>query len=332
MTLRYGLVRACLVAAVFFWASGTAAAQDLSPAERQAAAEGAYDRGTRAFRSGDYAAAARWYETANNLAPAAAALLQAVRAHERARNVARAATLSLHLRETYGEERMRSETAVLDREQSNLLRVDITCESCELEVDGDAETLRSLYLAPDVEHAILAHFSTGDVESRVQGRPGERRELALEAPAAPVTPPAETELTPPPVTEPQPAQQTRADRRRPSEDEGGLPVWVTITGASLTAIALGVTIWSGVDTLDKADVYEMMPTQERLDEGRDLELRTNVLIGTTIGFGVTTAVLAMFTDWDATSDDEEAPTAARITPVAGPIEGGFLFGARGSMP
>ncbi|HEY2735655.1 MAG TPA: hypothetical protein VGI70_16775, partial [Polyangiales bacterium] len=64
--------------------------------QRQAAAE-AYDRGTAAYLEGSYEEAGKWFETANRMAPAAPALMQAIRAHEHYDNKARAATLALEL-------------------------------------------------------------------------------------------------------------------------------------------------------------------------------------------------------------------------------------------
>nr|MDQ3036002.1 hypothetical protein [Myxococcota bacterium] len=61
--------------------------------ERQAAAD-AFDRGTRAFLARDYPRAGQWFETAYRMAPAAVALIGAVRAYERGGNVQRAATLA----------------------------------------------------------------------------------------------------------------------------------------------------------------------------------------------------------------------------------------------
>jgi outer membrane protein assembly factor BamD (BamD/ComL family) len=67
---------AVLVAAASLAAVPSARAQDAR--QRQAAAE-AYDQGTAAYLAGDYEKAAEWFETANRLAPAAPALIQAAR-------------------------------------------------------------------------------------------------------------------------------------------------------------------------------------------------------------------------------------------------------------
>src|SRR5687767_1671166 len=101
--MSWGLRVLLAVAGAFLLGSPAAAQIELSPAERQAAAEAAYDRGTQAYRGGDYAAAGGWYERANQLAPSANALIQAIRARERARDDRRAATLASDLVARYGE-------------------------------------------------------------------------------------------------------------------------------------------------------------------------------------------------------------------------------------
>lgn len=299
-------------------ATASAVAQDLDPAERRAAAEAAYDRGTRAYRGGDYAQAARWYETANELAPAAAALLQAIRAHARGGNTLRAGTLVRHVVDEYGEDRARRYLRHLADAEREGFRVTITCTDCTVELDGEAELFRTFFLAPDVAHSVVAIFEDGRDEEEVQGAAGTGREITLEPPPPPPDPvvvaPVERPVAPPP------------------EDSGGISPWFFITGMILTAAAGGVAVWSWLDTLSEADAYEAEiaangPTQrarDMLDAGRDLELRTTILdIGTAV-LGATTLVLLLFTDFDgdpeevAEEEDSDAPEeAASLRLIAG---------------
>lgn len=291
-------VKALLIFALL--AEGQAAAQqlELSPAERQAAAEAAYDRGTQAYRGGDYAAAGGWYERANQLAPSANALIQAIRAHERARNQLRAATLAVELVTRYGE-RMNRHAANVERVAGTAVRLDLSCEGCTLEIDGTPEDLRSVFVTPDTEHLIRARFAGGAVqEVRVTGAPGERREVRVEPP------PPEPEPTPAPVPEPEPERTTTVldpERERPAprrpREGGGLGAGWFVTGLILTLAATGVGVWSGLDTLDAAEQWEMMPTESGLQDGRDLELRTNLLFGAAGALGTMTLIFAIFTDW-----------------------------------
>jgi hypothetical protein len=276
-----------------------AGAQDLDPAERRAAAEAAYDRGTRAYRGGDYAQAARWYETANELAPAAAAVLQAIRAHARAGNTLRAGTLIQHVVDEYGEDRARRYIRHLHDAERDGFKVTISCTDCTIELDGEAEVFRTFFLAPDVAHSVVAIFEDGRSEEEVQGAAGTSREITLEPPPPPPEPVAVA-----PVERPAP----------PPEESSGISPWFFISGLVLTAAAGGVAVWSWLDTLSAADEYELEiatngPTQrarDMLDSGRDLELRTTILdIGTAV-LGATTLVLLIFTDFDGDETEEAA--------------------------
>jgi hypothetical protein len=72
-------------------------------------------------------------------------------------------------------------------------------------------------------------------------------------------------------------------------------VWI---GGAITVAAGAATIWSGLDTLAQRRSFYDDPSQEKLDDGRDKQTRTNILLGATIGVGVLTAAAAIFlVDW-----------------------------------
>src|SRR6187551_3774396 len=89
---------AVLLAAACLAVAQPARAQDAR--SRQAAAE-AYDQGTAAYLAGEYEKAAEWFETANRLAPAAPALIQAARSLQEAGLKSRAASIALRLTTEY---------------------------------------------------------------------------------------------------------------------------------------------------------------------------------------------------------------------------------------
>ncbi len=306
--------------------------QGLSAEERQAAAEAAYDRGSQAFRGGDYPTAARWYETANELAPSANALIQAMRSHQRAGNHQRAGTLALDLIDRYGERMERHARPVVDEVAPTAVRVDVTCDGCSLVVDGEAEGRRSFFLRPDTDHLIVARFESGDVEDHVMGGPGEQRELTFEPPAVE----GDTDGGADDVTAPfpDPDADTRGGRDtggrgggdpRPVEPSGGISPVFAIVGSVLTVGAGAALAWSGLDTLDARDDYEQAPTRQKLEDGRDLELRTNILIGATAGLGALTILFLALTDFGG----EEEGTEAALVPLP---EGGVALSARGPLP
>jgi len=341
----YRYMRLAILSAVVVTLVGTAGftpaahAQELSAAERQAAAEAAYDRGTRAYRGGDYAQAARWYETANELAPAAAAALQAVRAHQRAGNHLRAGTVAADVQAQYGERRLGQQAAAIERATRDGFRVDVRCvdgdeeADCRLEVNGELEVFRSLFLPADVEQRLVAIFEGGRrAAERVNGPAGERREITLTAPRPEpiVEPPlgdgdGHAEVRPPDDREGPGPEGPRVTPEPP----GGISPAVFIMGLVLTAGVGALAAWSWLDTLSAADAYEMMPTRAGLDDGRALELRTDLLLGGTALLGVVTLVTLFFTRVDSDAEGEsDGSTEVALSPLP---EGGLSVSARGSF-
>ena len=302
-----------------------ASAQDAR--QRQAAAE-AYDRGTAAYLEGSYGEAAQWFETANRMAPAAPALMQAIRAHEHAENHTRAATLALELAAAYSSEPQASEYArtVIAANASKLLQVEVTCdEDCKLDVDGKLQEFLAFFETPGQQHVLTATFETGSKTTRVQGEPGEKREVRFEAPPPPPAPPLED-----------PYAKSTADTGTSGRPFS--PV-VTYIGMGVTGAVLAAMIVSGVDALDGVPAYEEkaeaakgctpnnsdMCTQldreanDLLEDGRSRELRTNILIGATALAAVSTGVIALFfTDWSSDEPNrEDAALGLRFEPRPG---------------
>lgn len=295
-----------------------------SAQQRQAAAE-AYDRGTAAYLARDYAAAARWFETAHRMAPAAPALLQAVRAHQRAGDALRASNLALRLQAQYGDERqaMRVAGPLVEAAVRAYVRVDVSCALCTVDLDGTLLEWPSFFVEADVDHAVGAHFQTGDAAPQTaRGAPGQVLTLSFDAP-----PPPEPTTTAGPRGWPAAALRRRPDddaqgpddeapsRGAPQRDASGLHPAVTLVAAGATVVAGGLLIWSGLDTTAGVPAYEANPTQEALEAGQQKELRTNVLVGVTALLGVTAGVLALFTDWDGR--DDAPPVEAGVAPTAG---------------
>jgi hypothetical protein len=60
----------------------------------------------------------------------------------------------------------------------------------------------------------------------------------------------------------------------------------------------GVALWSALDTMSALQKFNDSPTQSNLDDGRAKEVRTNVLLGVSIGLAVvTTAAAVWLVDW-----------------------------------
>jgi len=286
-------------------------AQSTSVEDRTRAAD-AYDQGTSAYLSERYELAAHWFERAYRLVPTSTALLQAVRAHHKAGNSIRAANLALRLRDEYpSDERSKHIVdAVIAAVKPTSVLVKAECEkACTLEIDGALVQHPTFFVTPAVEHSLKAAFDNGETSTYVQGPAGTIKKVTLAAPAAP---------PPPPV-----------------------PRWAFFSSLGATVALGAVTAWSGIDANKGVSAYEAAarsasspgingggsPTpqeqaQSLLEEGRQKERRTNILIGVTAGMAATTAVLGVFTNWKGESRDA---SSKRIEPSIGvSTKGGAL--------
>ncbi|MEM7606420.1 MAG: hypothetical protein AAF411_13770 [Myxococcota bacterium] len=317
-----------LIASVVLLLSHRAFSQDTQ--QRQAAAN-AYDRGSAAFLAEDYETAARWFETAHNLAPAPSALLQAARAHQAAGNGTRAATLALQLTQEFGGAAAHAGGTLLGELEPQFGRVDVECDGCAVQVDGELAPYTSVFVTPDAAHEIVLGFSTGDVERSATVGAGQRIRIEAEAPAAPE--PAAATVTPAPRT---------AERAEPPPPErverGGLPPALFAIALIGTVGAGATLVWSGLNVRSENDDYERAVEEGRfedaqrlLDDGQSGETRTNALIGVTAGLGVLTIVFAAVTDWGGDDDDDRAGLGPGLIPSVGAQSGGGSLGLAGSF-
>lgn len=320
---RATLASAILISVLFLSSSSVLAQTEPSASDRQAAGE-AYDRGTAAYLAHDYERAASLFETAYRLAPNSAALIQAIRAHDRAGDHLRAGSLALRLEARHAGDHQaeRQAQTTLRAASREFLRIDVTCDAdCTVELDGRLEDHTSFFVDPASAHTIRASFDTGAAEPQTtSGAAGETQALSFARPPAPPEPEpvvvavvdTHTDTTPLPEPPPPPSSS-------------GLPVPVFITAAGLTAVAGAVLIWSGVDTLDGVPAYRDDPTVARLQDGQARELRTNVMIGVTGALAIATVVLAVLTDWDGDTSGETPAVSAAVSPDGGvvSVEGRF---------
>jgi hypothetical protein len=275
-----------------------------SAQDRENAAD-AYDRGVSAFLSEDYAAAAHWFETANRLAPSAAALVQAIRSHDRAGNDMRAATLSLRLVDNFPDEEQAVGVAegVIEEAKEQYFLVTVECtETCAIDVNGALEGHNRFFVEPGRRVTVTAEFPGGRLSEEVQGRAGGHEEVSFTAPP------------PPPEPDPATLPVAAADGATAADEGGGLPRPLFWSMLGVTAAAGGVLTWSGIDTRNGVDAYEMSPTAAGLEAGQDKELRTNALIGVTSGLAATTLLIAIFTDWNGDDDDQGTRASVRLSP------------------
>lgn len=284
------------------------AAQPAQPsADRIKAAAEEFDRGRRAYLAKDFVEAAGHFENAFRDAPSKETLRLAIRARRDAKQPARAATLAAVAQSMYANDAQTAQLAkeTLAEASPNLSEYVIECTSpCTIAADSrvvsqsDA-THHRVFLDPGAHDLGVSFQQGGNASKHVDGKKGTSTPLSFEPPPAPppvpTTPPAPTATsTAPPPDRPPPAESTKP-----------LGPVVFFIAAGVTVVAGAGTIVSGIATQndpgvdavrrDCAGKDESCPTYQR---GQDAELRTNILLGVTVGAAVVTGVIGLFfTQW-----------------------------------
>jgi hypothetical protein len=314
------------VLALVLSVGGTAYAQDAAeptPAQVRTAAE-AFDKGREAYKAEDYVEAAEQFEKADNNAPSPAAIELAIRSRDKAGELDRAATLASLALKRHPEDgnllKLAGELA--KRANATLFELTTTCDQpCDLTVNGKIvhgapDTQRMLYVQPGALTVRAGWADNRSDSKQLQAEAGGKGELSFAAPNTAATASMAKEPTEPEPEPPAPAA--------PAVDAGptkkGWSPTVFYVGAGLTAVLGGITVWSGLDTLNNpgsdkvkqhCDNHEP-DCQSLYDEGRSKQTRTNILIGATAVAGVASiAVAAFFTDWSG--GKSEAPKAGKLS-------------------
>lgn len=307
--------------ALFLASAGAAHAQDApepTPAQVRTAAE-AFDKGREAYQADEFVEAAEQFEKADYNAPSAAAIELAARSRDKAGELDRAATLAALGVKRYPEEQNLLKLAgeLAKRARQTLFELTANCDSaCELTVGGKLvhgvpDTQRVIYVAPGTI-TVRAGWSDNRNDSRrvdaVAGGSGEVSFTAPEPePVAVVEKPPEP-VAPPPVEAPPPEAT--------DQKWAGFSPAVFYTGAGLTAVLVGVTVWSGVDTVNNPGADRVKAECQNADcalyqDGLSKQHRTNALVGVTLGVGAASALVGVFfTDWGKKSPASE--TSARL--------------------
>jgi len=339
-----GLVSVAAFALVLHSAGLARAVEDASeptPAQVRTAAE-AFDRGREAYKTEDYVEAAEQFESADANAPSAAALELAIRSRDKAGQLDRAATLAeLALARHPDDPNIQKiAPAIVERAKAELFQLDLKCdEPCDVTVAGKIapgrrSTDRTVFLGPGT-YAVRAGWSGERSESKsVEASKGATGTLDFSAPEVPVAPPPVAPVVKPPIND-KPADEAE------QSSSGKLPQSVFWVGVGLTAVASGVTIWSGVDTQNNpgADkVREACKAQSSdcdslYNQGLDKQHRTNLLLGVSAGVGVATAVIgAFFTDWGGSKQPvTNAEEAAKVRPRGFSVQPWVAIGSGASV-
>lgn len=315
-----GAIVIALTAAASASAAGEGSSASLSVEEIKAA-EVDFNKGREAYKVGNYVEAAEYFESADGHAPNDRVLELAINAREKAGNTDRAATLAQLGLDTYpSSDRLRKVAAPLvDKAKTDLLQVTVQCDqACSLLdgtrlVHGPAATRRTVFLTPG-DHTIRAGWSDDRADAKnVSGKAGESVSVEFVAPPMPKKPDTAAAVSP--------AQGPTQDRGVVEKPHGMRPI-VFLIGAGATVALGGVTVWSGIDTVNNpgADAVRascskgQSDCQTLYDKGRSSQLRTNILIGATSVVGLATAVVgAFFTNWSG-EPSESAEATASVSP------------------
>jgi hypothetical protein len=315
-------------------------AQDL------AAAANAFSRAQKAELAGDHDSAAELYELADSLAPTPEAVRSALRARKAAGQLGSAALEAEKLIQRYPDDKRSKELAdaTLEEAKHKLMRLEVKCvpKACGIILDAaaanaDTNTQHVIYAEPG-EHRVVATFGTDRTDPQtVQGKAGDRPSLTFNAPP-------ERKMVGRPLGAGgllSTGGGSERDRGAPIAGGSGLPIWVFATGAIITVGVGAVAIWSGVDVLQAHTAYEhdvqnaslLAPgaLTKEYNNGKSLELRTNVLVGATIVAGASTTVIALFTRWIPREAQIGQIGGARITATAGASSSGGRLMLNGSF-
>jgi hypothetical protein len=286
---------ACLLAS----SSALAAAPT---AERIKSAAAEYDAGRRAFTDGKYEDAAVHFENAYHDAPNAQTLRNAIRARHQANQLARAGTLSLLAQDRYADDEQTLQVAkeTIAEAAPKLFKLTIVCDpECGVAADGRVLSIEdakrfAFFLQPG-PHAVAVSWP-GDRSKPldIKAKEGQSLEQTLEAP------PLQLKVV-------NGSSTTIGGETTPVEPPSRKPFGPAVFGVmlGLTAVAGGILIWSGIDTLNNpGSAYVRMNCVGLGDQcpayqqGVSEQTRTNVMIGVTGGVGLLTLITAAFlTQW-----------------------------------
>jgi tetratricopeptide (TPR) repeat protein len=285
-------IRVALLATALQLASpAMARADEPAPVAIERAAQ-RFAEGERAFERGDFVRAATEFEAAYRENPHPTALWNAGFSWERAGERVKAANFYRRfLAEAPNETQNRDRaTASLNELGKTLGRIEIVApeaESAELD-QRDLGRERVVYVDPGT-HLVTATIAGNKVSAEVAVDGGQTRTVVLAAkPVVKADPPAEKK---PPLAVVE------------KQDSRGATPWLLLPFAGVTALGVGLVIWSGADTLVARAQYDELSKADQFllyDQGKLKQDRTNVLIGVTGGLALVTGAIAVFAiDWGA---------------------------------
>ena len=316
-------VASIAVASLVTFAGRPALGQQPSASTRSKAAEH-YDRGVDHFERAQYAAAVKEFLAADELVPSSDALNSAIAAARRSNDhllVLRASQRAIQ-RESVDPKLAAGARQALAEASRNLARIEASCDPapCALELDGEPIPTGTNYALPGTHTIVAKGEGREPSEERLAMAAGASYRVALTLkPAASAAAPAPATAGAPPDPKPAPPARTdngpapapeQAPKQRP------LPPLVFYAGAGVTAVLIGVTTWSGLNTLAARDDLPERPTRDQIDDVEARITRTDVLLATTVLVGAATGYAGIaLVNWNA-----EGNARLGVAPTAGGLQ------------
>jgi hypothetical protein len=251
--------------------------------------------------------------------------MQAIRAHRRAGNDLRAATLALQITDKYPNEPAVTQYGeqVLSELRNRFLHVEVSCGGCTLDLDGTLQEYLAFFAEPGTSHTIIAHFESGDVKQEVSGAAGEKRTLTLEPSMSELGPGVGAQNTGANAADSGAAGDQEAEK---GGKKGLSPVYTYVGGGLTVALAVGIVV-SGVSAVSSRKEFDKdhpkgcaegdTKCEKEWNNGAAKQTLANVFIGLTAAAGVATGVIAIFfTDWSS-GDSKSKDVTADVTLLPG---------------
>lgn len=302
-------------------ATNARADEPVDDPERIVDAAREFEEGRRAYRAGEFASAAAHFESAYRVAPRADALRNAILARQKAKDNARAATLSALGLVRYPDDAALGQLAkpIVAAADKRLHRVDLRCGvPCKVVADKKlapwADTSDAvLYFEPG-SHELAVTWGRKSQKANVEATVGGKSTVKLsppeDAPVAVAPPAEETTKEPPPPPPP-------AGFKLPKPAFIALGVTTVLLGGFTTYSAIDMRSDPGKDKV-RADCAGRDRSCKTYQDALSAQRRTNILLGVTAGAAVVTAAVGVFlTDWS-----NPAPSSAK---AGGPTRSGGVL-------
>jgi hypothetical protein len=288
----------------------------------------AYAAGATAFKAKNYEEAARQFEAADDLAPAAPSLRLAIRSRAEAGDGAQAASLAALAISLYSGDDKLGKVAreTIARFGPKLQEIDATCSvPCTLiangqPIHGAPSMAWTVYVDPGATSVGASFGEKKAAAQSVDATAGGSTSLKFEPKKAhPVDDTPSTSGTGGATsTDGTGNTDTPPDGTDPTKPKKHWGIHPAAFGVALgvTAVLGATTIWSGVDAINnpgadtvKKDCVGLGTSCPAYQAGLAHQQRTNILIGVTAGTGAVTIILAIVTNWHgpAKKEDDNPP-------------------------